>query len=96
MRCFTRHCPGLDLTDAELALRLTLDLGVAGKVTQGRPSVTQQLHTPMIGAQTDKAAGFGPSVCRSVTGTVPFQGTWPVTTHAALGEAPVTPREMRL
>jgi hypothetical protein len=23
----------------------------------------------MIGAQTDKAAGFGPSVCRSLTGS---------------------------
>ena len=58
----TRLRPGLDLADAEPTLRPTLDLGVAGKVTQGRPSVTQQLHAPMIGAQPDKAAGFGPSV----------------------------------
>src|ERR1035437_6481179 len=61
--------PGLDLADAELPLRPTLDVGVAGKVTQGRPSVTQQLHAPMIGAQPAPAAGFGPSVCRSLTGS---------------------------
>ena len=59
----TRLRPGLDLADAELPRCPTLDLGVAGKVTQGRPSVAQQLHAPMIGAQTDKAAGFGPCVC---------------------------------
>ena len=57
----TRLRPGLDLADAELSLRLTLDLGVAGEVTQGGPSVTQQLHAPMIGAQTDMAAVLGPS-----------------------------------
>jgi hypothetical protein len=56
----TRLRPGLDLADAELSLRPTLDLGVAGKVTQGRPSVTQQLHAPMIGAQTDKRRVLGP------------------------------------
>jgi hypothetical protein len=58
----TRLRLGLDLADAELSLRSTLALGVAGKVTQGRPSVAQQLHGPMIGAQTDKAADVGPSV----------------------------------
>jgi hypothetical protein len=60
----TRLRPGLELADAKLSLRLTLDLGVAGKGTQGRPSVAQQLHAPVIGAQTDKAAGVGPSVSR--------------------------------
>src|ERR1035437_2820809 len=65
----TRLRPGLDLADAELLLRPTLDLGVAGKVTQGRASVTQQLHAPMIGAQTDKAAVLAlrmPIVYRSI------------------------------
>src|ERR1019366_10714196 len=55
----TRLRPGLGLADAELSLRPTLDLGVAGKDTQGRPAVAQQLHAPMIGAQTDKVAGVG-------------------------------------
>src|ERR1035437_9892214 len=69
--------PGLDLADAELPLRPTLDLGIAGKVTQGRSPVTQQLHAPMIGAQTDKAAGFGPSVCRSGHGPGDGRGARP-------------------
>ena len=46
VRCFTRHCSGLDLTDAEPALRLMPDLGVTGKVAQGRPLVAQKLHAP--------------------------------------------------
>ena len=62
----TRLRPGLDLADPELSLRLTLDLGVAGEVTQRRPSVTQELHAPMIGAQADVAAGLVPPVCRSL------------------------------
>src|ERR1019366_8769609 len=74
--------PGLDWADAELPLRPTLDLGIAGKVTQGRSPVTQQLHAPMIGAQTDKAAGFGPSVCRSGHGTVRVALNIPVTCSA--------------
>ncbi len=37
-------------------LRATLDLGVAGQVTQRRASIAQQFHGPIVGAETDKVA----------------------------------------
>ena len=48
--------PRLDLANPELAFRSTLDLGVAGQVTQRRASIAQQFHDPIVGADTDKGA----------------------------------------